>query len=311
MNILFLELAKVINNSTSNIFDQKRIEGKVYNVNPDYVRNVNKLVEEFDFYLVITTNQNIPYDSLLYTLDQLGLNASKVAGVLPYVEDNTEKMKRIQHWFDNSKYSEFDYLVLDNYENIQPSPVENIYLVISGFTDQELSKARARFIGIVNARKVSEKDKEKALNKPSQELGAASLEMITLQNSLSVAQTESEQQTAEAEYILKNNIELFRKKSSHQNTYEARSELREYILKKFPKASIERIDKILTQKRFFKPKDTMLYGIIPVTTASSASLFAFTDFGTLACVSFTVGIFIVSDLLSWLAIDSGTLKLHK
>lgn len=311
MNILFLELAKVINSSSSNIFDQKKIEGKVYNVNPDYVRNVNKLVEEFDFYLVVTSNQNIPYDSVLYTLDQLGLNASKVAGVLPYSEDNSEKMKRIQTWFDNSKYSEFDYLVLDNYENIQPSPVENIYLVISGFTNQELTKARARFTGIVNARKVAEKDKQKSVNTPSKELGAASLEMITLQNSLSVAQTEAEQQTAEAEYILKNNIELFRKKTSSKSTYEARTELREYILKKFPKANVDRIDSLLTKKRFIKSKDTMMYGILPTTAISSASLFAFTDLGTLASVSFTVGIFIAADLLSWLAIDSGTVKLHK
>ena len=73
MNILFLELAKVINNSATNIFDQKKIEGKVYNVNPSYIENINKLVKEFDFYLVITSNQDVPYDSVLFTLDQLGL----------------------------------------------------------------------------------------------------------------------------------------------------------------------------------------------------------------------------------------------
>lgn len=311
MNILFLELAKVINNSATNIFDQKKIEGKVYNVNPSYIENINKLVKEFDFYLVITSNQDVPYDSVLFTLDQLGLDGTKVLDVLPYVNDNSEKMKRIQSWFEGSRYSEFDYLVIDNYDNIQPSPVENIYLVINGFNDQELKKARARFTAITNARKVAEDEKNKRMKKPSEKLGAASAELITLQNSLTVAQTEAEQQTAEAEFILKNNIDLFRKKAAHQNTYEARKELRKYILDKFPKANVETVDALLTRKRFIQSKDTMMFGVVPATVAGAGSLYGFTDLGLLAVACSTVAIFVATDLLSWLAIDSGTLKIHK
>ena len=311
MNILFLELAKIINNSEINIFEQKKIEGKIYNVNPSYIENINKLVKEFDFYLVITSNQDVPYDSVLYSLDQLGLDGTKVIGTLPYQKNPENKMKRIQTWFENSRYSEFDYLVIDNYENIQPSPVDNIYLVINGFTNLELTKARARYNGIVAARKASEDSKNKETNKPSKQMGQASLEMMTLQNSLTLAQTETEQQTAEATYILNNNIDLFRKKYSHQNTYEARRELRKYLLDKFPKANVEVIDSLLSKKRFIRSKDTLMFGVIPATVAGSGSLFAFTDLGTLTAVCATVGLFVVLDLVSWLAVDSGTLKVHK
>ena len=311
MNILFLELAKIINNSEINIFEQKKIEGKIYNVNPSYIENINKLVKEFDFYLVITSNQDVPYDSVLYSLDQLGLDGTKVIGTLPYQKNPENKMKRIQTWFENSRYSEFDYLVIDNYENIQPSPVDNIYLVINGFTNLELTKALARYNGIVAARKASEDSKNKETNKPSKQMGQASLEMMTLQNSLTLAQTETEQQTAEATYILNNNIDLFRKKYSHQNTYEARRELRKYLLDKFPKANVEVIDSLLSKKRFIRSKDTLMFGVIPATVAGSGSLFAFTDLGTLTAVCATVGLFVVLDLVSWLAVDSGTLKVHK
>lgn len=311
MNILFLELAKIINNSEVNIFEQKKIEGKIYNVNPSYVENINKLVKEFDFYLVITSNQDVPYDSVLYSLDQLGLDGTKVIGTLPYEKKPENKMKRIQTWFEKSRYSEFDYLVIDNYENIQPSPVDNIYLVINGFTNSELAKARVRYNGIVAARKASDDSKHKEDNKPSEHMGQASLEMMTLQNSLTLAQTETEQQTAEATYILNNNIDLFRKKSSHQNTYEARRELRKYLLDKFPKANVEIIDSLLSKKRFIRSKDTLMFGVIPMTAAGSGSLFAFTDLGTLTAVCATVGLFVVLDLVSWLAVDSGTLKIHK
>ena len=311
MNILFLELAKIINNSEINIFEQKKIEGKIYNVNPFYIENINKLVKEFDFYLVITSNQDVPYDSVLYSLDQLGLDGTKVIGTLPYEKNPENKMKRIQAWFEKSRYSEFDYLVIDNYENIQPSPIDNIYLVINGFTNLELTKARARYNGIVAARKASEDSKNKETNKPSKQMSQASLEMMTLQNSLTLAQTETEQQTAEATYILNNNIDLFRKKSSHQNTYEARRELRKYLLNKFPKANVEVIDSLLSKKRFIRSKDTLMFGVIPATVAGSGSLFAFTDLGTLTAVCATVGLFVVLDLVSWLAIDSGTLKVHK
>lgn len=311
MNILFLELAKIINNSDVNIFEQKKIEGKIYNVNPSYVENINKLVKEFDFYLVITSNQDVPYDSVLYSLDQLGLDGTKVIGTLPYQKNPDNKMKRIQTWFENSRYSEFDYLVIDNYENIQPSPVDNIYLVINGFTTQDLAKARVRYSGIVAARKASEDSKAKDEKKPSEQMGQASLEMMTLQNSLTMAQTETEQQTAEATYILNNNIDLFRKKSSHQNTYEARRELRKYLLDKFPKANVEVIDSLLSKKRFIRSKDTLMFGVIPATAIGSGSMFAFTDLGTLTAVCATIGLFVVIDLVSWLAVDSGTLKLHK
>lgn len=311
MNILFLELAKVINNSEVNIFDQKKIEGKIYNVNPSYIENINKLVKEFDFYLVITSNQDVPYDSVLYSLDQLGLDGTKVIGTLPYEKNPENKMKRIQTWFEKSRYSEFDYLVIDNYENIQPSPVDNIYLVINGFTNQELAKARVRYNGIVAARKASEDSKNKETNKPSEQMGQASLEMMTLQNSLTLAQTETEQQTAEATYILNNNIDLFRKKSAHQNTYEARRELRKYLLDKFPKANVETIDSLLSKKRFIRSKDTLMFGVIPMTVAGSGSFFAFTDLSNLTAICATVGLFVVLDLVSWLAVDSGTLKVHK
>ena len=99
MNILFLELSKIINNSTANIFDQKKIEGKVYNTNPEYIANVNKLVKQFDFYLVITSNQNDDRASVLYVLDQLGLDGKKVIDVLPYSQTPVDKMKSIQNWF--------------------------------------------------------------------------------------------------------------------------------------------------------------------------------------------------------------------
>ena len=310
MNILFLELAKVINNSSTNIFDQKKIEGKVYNVIPSYIENLNKLIKEFDFYLVITSNQDLPYDSVLYTLDQLGLDGTKVVSVLPYEKKPGDKMKRIQTWFESSRYSEFNYLVIDNYENIQPSPVDSIYLVINGFTDSELSKARARFSGILAASKETGKSKSQE-KVPSETLDKASLELITLQNSLTLSQTETEQQTAEAIFILNNNIDLFRKKYSHVSTYEARRELRKYVLEKFPKANVETIDSALSYKRFIRSKDTMLFGVLPLTLIGSGSAFAFTDLSNLTTICATVCTFVVLDLLSWLTIDSGTLKLHK
>lgn len=313
MNVLFLELAKVINNSSTNIFDQKKIEGKIFNVNPGYVENINKLVKEFDFYFVVTSNQDVSRDSVLFALDQLGLDGTKLLDTLPYKEGGEEKMKRIQSWFENSPYSEFDYLVIDTYENIQPSPVENIYLVINGFTNEEYKKARMRFTAIVNARKVAEEEKNKREKKTttSEELGAASLELIALQNALTVAQSETEQQTLEAEYILKNNIQIFRKKAAGLNTYAARKDLRKYLLDKFPKASEERIDSLLTKYRFIQSKDTMMYGVVPTTVGGSAALFGFTDLGMLAVLASTVAIFVATDLLSWLVIDSGTVKVHK
>lgn len=310
MNILFLELAKVINNSSTNVFDQKKIEGKVYNVNPSYIENLNKLIKEFDFYLVVTSNQDTPYDTVLYTLDQLGLDGTKVVSTLPYEKNPGDKMKRIQTWFESSRYSEFNYLVIDNYENIQPSPVDNIYLVINGFTNSELSKARVRFSGILAANKESDKPKNSD-KQPSETLGQASLELVTLQNSLTLAQTEAEQQTAEAVFILNNNVDLFRKQYSHMSTYAARRELRKYLLDKFPKANVETVEASLSFKRFIRSKDTMIFGVLPVTLAGSGSMFAFTDLSTLTAVCASVCLFVALDLLSWLTIDSGTLKVHK
>lgn len=311
MNILFLELSKIINNSTANIFDQKKIEGKVYNTNPEYIANVNKLVKQFDFYLVITSNQNDDRASVLYVLDQLGLDGKKVIDVLPYSQTPVDKMKAIQNWFASTRYPDFEYLILDNYENMQPSPDSNIFLVINGFSNSELEKATTRFQSILLASKARKEKETKQENVPSAQMGQASLEMTTLQNALTLSQTEAEQQTAEATYILNNNIELFRKKASHQSTYEARKELRKYILDKFPKANVEVIDSLLTRNRFIQSKDTMMYGVLPATVAGSGSIFAFTDLSILSAAACTIGLFVLLDLVSWLAVDSGTLKLHK
>ena len=49
-------------------------------------------------------------------------------------------MNKIQNWYQKQKASITNYLVLDNFENIQPSPIENIYLVINGFNNSEYDK---------------------------------------------------------------------------------------------------------------------------------------------------------------------------
>ena len=49
MNVLFLELSKVINTNIDNIFTNSTINGKLYNFNEEFISNINKLITEFDF----------------------------------------------------------------------------------------------------------------------------------------------------------------------------------------------------------------------------------------------------------------------
>ena len=133
MNVLFLELSKVINTNIDNIFTNSTINGKLYNFNEEFISNINKLITEFDFYVVLTNNcqKSLSFDDILFHLKSIGLEANRILGSL-HTDDNESKMNKIQNWYQKQKASITNYLVLDNFENIQPSPIENIYLVRRG-----------------------------------------------------------------------------------------------------------------------------------------------------------------------------------
>ena len=309
MNILFLELAKIINNSEVNIFEQKKIEGKIYNVNPSYVENINKLVKEFDFYLVITSNQDVPYDSVLYSLDQLGLDGTKVIGTLPYQKNPDNKMKRIQTWFENSRYSEFDYLVIDNYENIQPSPIENIYLVINGFNNSEYDKCSKRFKTIVKNNLELNKQTE-VVQTNSENLDSFSAELVEAKNTLMLQERTVDQQTKEALYLLDQHISYFSYETKDKGVFEAHDKVLKDLTKKFPKADTQKLITALNVKMFLTPSVVFKFVTIPVALIALASFIILTAMPIWLSVISAVGSLMLVDILTFIFLQNGIIKPH-
>lgn len=309
MNVLFLELQKVINNSSVNLFNQRTVEGTVYNTNPSFVNNLNKLIKDHELYLVLTSHckGSIAHEDVLYVLNSLGIDSNRFLATL-FEDDSAEKMKRIQTYFDKARHQIENYLVLDNYENIQPSPAENIFLVANGLNDEEYAKCDKRIKTLFTKQISSVKNKPEV--NPSKELDNCSKELIQQQNQITLKQTKKEQDTNEALYLLNSNPDYFKSKHSDDTTYVAREKVLSYLLDKFPQADKEQIENSLTRLGFIRPSFLTKYFAIPASLVSLVPYHFFTDltaFYTVAAAGLT---FVALDVLTWCLIDNKVVKVH-
>ena len=112
MNILFLELAKIINNSEVNIFEQKKIEGKIYNVNHSYVENINKLIKQFK----INIDDNFVKElALLENMDGFGsFSLEFITEVLDLINNKNktfhEALEELEYYSKYLNMPAYDYL---------------------------------------------------------------------------------------------------------------------------------------------------------------------------------------------------------
>lgn len=307
MNILFLELEKVINNSTVNLFNQRTIEGTVYNTTPDFVENLNKLIKDHSFYIVLTSlcKNSIPHEDVLYVLNELGIDSLRLVDTL-FDDPSVEKMKRIQAYFSRTRLQIDNYFVLDNYENIQPSPDEHIFLVANGLNKEEYLKCDNR----IKKSFKKEVNTTPSSTTPSQELQNCSTVLIKQQNEISLKQTKREQDTNEALYLLTNNISYFKDKYSSSSTYVAREKTLSYLTEKFPKADEGVLEKALTSFGFLRPVAVTKVIVTPLSLISLAPYHFFTDLSTIGVVIAGAATFIALDILSWVLFDNKVIKTH-
>ena len=311
MNVLFLELEKVINNSTVNLFNQRTVKGTVYNTNPSFVNNLNKLIKDHELYLVLTSRckDAIAHEDVLYVLNSLGIDSNRFLATL-FDDASTEKMKRIQAYFDKARFQIDNYLVLDNYENIQPSPAENIFLVANGLNDEEYLKCEKR-IKALFTKTVAPKDQTKPDINPSQDLDNCSKELIQQQNQITLKQSKKDQDTAEALYLLNSNPSFFKSKHADDTTYVAREKVLAYLLDKFPQADKEKLEDALTKLWFIRPSFLTKYLAAPLSVVSLVPYHFFTDLSTIYTIAAAGATFIVLDVLAWCLVDNKVVKIHK
>lgn len=311
MNVLFLELQKVINNSSVNLFNQRTIEGTVYNTNPGFVKNLNKLIKDHELYIVLTSRckDAIAHEDVLYVLNSLGIDSNRFLATL-FDNDSTEKMKRIQEYFDKARHQIDNYLVLDNYENIQPSPAENIFLVANGLNDEEYLKCEKRIKSLFT-KTVAPKDQTKPDLNPSQELDNCSKELIQQQNQITLKQSKKEQDTTEALYLLNSNPDFFKSKHSDDTTFVAREKILSYLLDKFPQADKEQLEDALTKLWFIRPSFLTKYFATPLSLVSLVPFHFVADLSTAYTVLAAGVTFVVLDVLTWCLVDNKVVKIHK
>ena len=309
MNILFLELSKVINTNVDNIFTSTVIEGKLYNYKPEFIENINKLIKKFDFYLVITNKaqKSLKYDDMLYHLSSIGIEANRVIGSL-HTSDKS-KMASIQEWYQSQKASIDNYLVLDNFENIDPSPIENIYQVINGLNNSEFDKVAKRFEALVKAN-ADNKEAEKEISNKDVDISGFSAELIAARNELTIKEKEEDKQTKEALLLLDHHKSYFSKEYKDEDVFEARSKLKKYLINKFPKANTDIIDKALTKKMFISENNVSSWFTIPVTILSGIGIFLGLDYSILMEALITLGVFVAADVSSYLALKSKLIQPH-
>lgn len=308
MNILFLELEKVINNSTVNLFNQRTVEGTVYNTTPEFVNNLNKLIKDHDFYIVLTSlcKGSIKQEDVLYVLNELGIDSLRLLDTL-FSDETPEKMKRIQSYFSRCRHQIDNYLVLDNYENIQPSPTENIFLVANGLNQQEYLKCDKR-IKELFTKKVAPSESD---SKPAaQSLDNCSKELIQQQNEITLKQSKQDQDTNEALYLLTNNVKFFKEKYSEYSTYVAREKALSYLTDKFPKANKVQIEDALTRLGFFRPAAVSKVVAVPLSIVSLVPYHFFTDLSAFGTLLAGIATFVALDIFSWCLIDNKIVKTH-
>lgn len=310
MNVLFLELSKVINTNIDNIFTNSTINGKLYNFNEEFISNINKLITEFDFYVVLTNNcqKSLSFDDILFHLKSIGLEANRILGSL-HTDDNESKMNKIQNWYQKQKASITNYLVLDNFENIQPSPIENIYLVINGFNNSEYDKCSKRFKTIVKNNLELNKQTE-VVQTNSENLDSFSAELVEAKNTLMLQERTVDQQTKEALYLLDQHISYFSYETKDKGVFEAHDKVLKDLTKKFPKADTQKLITALNVKMFLTPSVVFKFVTIPVALIALASFIILTAMPIWLSVISAVGVLMLVDILTFIFLQNGIIKPH-
>lgn len=310
MNILFLELSKIINTNVDNIFTSTTIDGNLYNFNKEFISNVNKLVMEFDFYIVLTNNcqKSLSFDDILFHLKSIGLEANRILGSL-HTNSNEFKMNKIQNWYEKQKASIDNYLVLDNFENIQPSPIENIYLVINGFNDSEYDKCSKRFKTIVK-NNLELKEQTDVVEVCSENLDLFSAELIEAENTLKLQERTVQQQTKEALYLLDQHISYFSYQTKDMAVFESHDKILKDLTKKFPKADTQKLVTTLNFKMFLTPNIVFKFVTIPIAFIALCFFIVLTAMPIWLSIISAVGVLMLVDILTFIFLQNGIIKPH-
>ncbi len=310
MNVLFLELSKVINTNVDNIFTSSTINGKLYNFNEEFISNINKLINDNDFYVVLTNScqKSLSFDDILFHLKSIGLEANRILGSL-HTESGESKMNKIQDWYQKQKGSITNYLVIDNFENIQPSPIENIYLVINGFNNTEYTKCSKRFKTIVKNNLELNKQTE-IVTENSENLDSFSAELVEAKNTLMLQQRTVDQQTKEALYLLEQHVSYFAYETKDVGVFEAHQDVLKQLVAKFPKADTQKLVTALNLKMFLTPTVVFKFATLPFALVALGSFIAFTVMPVWLSFVSALGVLMLVDILMFILLHNAVIKPH-